>query len=602
MNNWTKLVMGFLVLLSFGLSVHAFPFTAFLHGPSNLGLQEDTSATVLVDINNVDFHGHHVRIFTFTENGFIEAKPALKSFDLAPYERTQIGVTITASDDAEHTVYGVTIRVEMDGQTQDVPLKVYVGANPFLSVNTFQKNVCANEYVESITASVKNNTSSTKAVKLKAEQPILFPSIEDDELFLNAGETELVEIKLNVSPPNIGEYTGTFEADTNEIMLVHPFTVKVNDCPNPIAKTISLILPNKPKDLVKNQTTLIPITVKNLTNEPQLVDLYVVSLIPSKNQSVTIGPKENAIVNLQFSPTFNTPAGTHSVEVTAVASGYSIAQTMNVKVLPLNLLELEQVNNVFEIAKGETKTISYVLYNHGDNAQSITFGIETNIPDTSFTFEPASLFLDKGKSAIVKLGISVDDQTSVTTVNTHVLALGNRSMGRIPLAFSVVEKWDLVETILEFVSFPQHVKMGLDEQKEVTFSIRNPTERVLSHLRFKLVGVKGSGISVVGPQDFALMPLETKAITLTLVTQNDALSGLYSPVLVVQGKNALGSVPFSLEVEDNSALGLLTGLVTFAGGRAIWIGLFVLAILFVYWFGSHIRKVKQVWERKPNKI
>lgn len=165
MNPMLNILSG--ILLTFVLvlaapSVHAFPFTASVDGPTNLSLVEGLTATIPIDINNIDFQSHHVVITTSSDSGFVDADVILDEFDMAPYQFTQVGVSISASEDADHDTYHVNVKVLMDGQQTIVPVTVYVGTNPFLTVNPFTKNVCGGEFVENLTVSVKNNIAHSE--------------------------------------------------------------------------------------------------------------------------------------------------------------------------------------------------------------------------------------------------------------------------------------------------------------------------------------------------------------------------------------------------------------------------------------------------------
>lgn len=607
MNPMLKALSGILfavLLVLVAPAAHAFPFTAGVNGPANLSLVEGLTATIPIDINNVDFQSHHVVITTSSNSGFVDADVILDEFDMAPYQFTQVGVSISASEDAEHDTYVVNVKVLMDGQETTIPVTVYVGTNPFLTVNPFSKNVCGGEFVENLTVSVKNNAAHIQSALIHAEQPILFPTFEDENVSLGAGETQLVMMAVNVSPQNAGTYDGTITARTNEVIVVRPFSVKVNDCPAPIPKTISLELPKKPKDLVKNQDNLIPIKVKNLTDVPQSVSIFTDSDIPAGTIEATIGPKETATLNLVFTPGYDVPAGSHPVQVTAIASGYSTSQTMTLKVLPIDLLEWQSITSAYNLNRGQTKTIALILHNRGDSTQNVSFAMQHAIPGIDFTFNPAAGSVEKYKSIVVQVSISVREDTSVTRVNTNIQAIGSKSTANAPLAFNVGNANESDTQLLEFVSVPKFVQMGKDAHKEIVVTIQNTGDESISGVHFKLGGVKGASISVVGPANTVIAPHEAKTITLTLVTQEDTLEGAYSPILIAEGKNALGTAPFSLQVGGNDGLGLLSGLVTFVGERAALLGLAILLVILGVWVYNRARASptdkEPVWTGKSN--
>jgi hypothetical protein len=319
--------------------------------------------------------------------------------------------------------------------------------------------------------------------------------------------------------------------------------------------------------------------------------------IPYTLNSITIAPHDTANVNIAFTPSTSIPAGKKTLNISSVASGYSIVQSLNVNVLPLDYLSMENVNTFYDIAEGESKEMSFLVSNEGDASQTIVFGTQHAIPGVSFSFTPDKVVLDKGKNALVKLVVRVNESTSTTKVNTSIVASG-KSTAYLPVAFSIHENENANQISLTFVSVPKEIVMNTDEQKEIMVTVQNNSDDSVLGSRFKLVGVNGSFVSVISPNDIAIAPHETKTISLKLVTQEETRAGVYSPILVIQGKNGQGSAPFSLRVNSGFGSGLLTGLVTFANERAGVLGFIVLVILAFFYILSRAEKRSPVWVAK----
>lgn len=601
MNNTLKLLIGF-IFIAFILpisAVHAFPANASIDGPSNVSLLEDMTYTISVDVNNGDFHEQTVTITTKSSSPFIKAKPVVKTFVLPPYTHTTTGVDITATNDAANDDYDVTITVDVGGQKMDVPVKVYVGTNPFLTLNTFDKSVCANEYIDEVSVSVKNNTGSEKTVFLRAEQSILFPFFEEETIQLDSGDTEFVQFNVNTSPLNVGEYNGVILAQTSDIVLVRPFSVEVNDCPEPVEKTLSISVPTKIKDLVKTKTTLVPVTVKNLTKVVQEVSVYTSSIIPSESQSLFMGPNSTAIVNVPLTPGLDIAAGTYPVQFIASASGYTVSQTVNAKVLPIDLLEMHAATNIFTLVEGQSKTMTLIVDNRGDSTQTVTMGVQNTIPDITFSFAPSAFSLAPGKSTVVELSVSAKTNATIDSVNTTILATGSKSSATLGVAFDVLSQEEIAEGLIEIVAHPEYIETTPDAQKKIVIALHNPTENTISGVHFKLVGVKGADMAIVQEQSIVLTPHETENVTLTLVTQETTLVGTYSPVLVVESPDATSSVAFTVNVKNPGFLSAFTGLFLFLGDKAALIGLIILIVILALWLVSRNKKGQAWVESKP---
>ncbi len=592
-------LLGFLLVLCAFPLVHAHPFTASIDGPSDVSLLEGTSVSIPLFIQNNDFKPHKVTITSDVQGNFVDVIPSIKTFTLSPYESTTIGLTVRASDDSDHDLYEALVTVEQDGQFVSVPLNVYVGNNPFLTMTTFDSVVCANEYVESISVFVENRTSEEMTVKLKAEDSILFPYTKEESVTLDAGEEKFVTFNVNVSPLNVGKYEGIVLAETPTLVMVRPFKVTVNECPVLFEKTISLKVPTKIYNLPKLQTTLVPITVTNLTDEPRFVEFFMNSSVPGTINSLTIAPNDVATVNIAFAPTIDTPSGKQNVNLTAVSGGYQITQSFTVNVVSMDALELTAVDSIFTIAKGETREMEFIVTNKGDSTQTVSLNVQGSASDVDFAFNPSQVILTKGSSAVVVLSISVSSNTSVTSVNTNIVATG-KTTATLPLNFTIVETEPSFHNVLKFVNFPTELTMNRDAQKEMVVSITNLSDESISNVRFKLTGVANAHISVVGPPNTTWAPHETKTVTLTFVTQEETLPGVYSPILIAEGTTGFGSVPLSLRVNDGFGSGLLTGLVSFVGERAGVLGVFILFVLAMVYIFSQSHKKSPVWTSKAN--
>lgn len=592
--------LGLLILALFAIAgvVTAFPFTATLDSQPNVSLLEGHTITSTIEIHNVDFEKHKITVTAKSDSKFVKVKPQIKSFTLNGYESTQLGIDIEATDDADHDTYNVTIKVDADGQVKEVPLTVYVGNNPFLTVSTFNTSVCGNEYVDSVSVSVKNLTSDDSAILIKAEQPVLFPTFEDESIQLDKGDTEIVSLDVHVSPQNTGSYDGTIFVQNDQILVARPFSVKVNDCPTPVEKTISLTLLKKPKDLVKLQTTLFPITLKNLTDNVQNVNVTIESVIPVEAISITLTPNETQTVDLKVSPDLSTKAGTYPAKITATASGYSVSQTTNMKVLPLAYIDASAATTIFEMTKGETQSMQIIVDNQGDTSQSISMAMQYAIPGVDFVFTPSTFMLAAGKTQVVNLAVTVSANASLNSVNNSIIVNGTPTK-TIPLTFDVISDTPVNTLLINIISAPELLKLNAGEEKTFEVVVENPTDSSIVGIHFKLVGVKGSGL-VLLPKDPSetLAPHQTKTLVFVLKASDTTKAGAYAPILVMESAKASTSVPFTVIVEQGGLLSGLTGFFILLSGNAPLLGLIILLVIVALWVIGRVTKDTPAWASK----
>lgn len=576
----------------------AFPFTATIEGPSAVSMLEGMTVTVPLNLHNVDFEKHSITVAVKTDSGFIEAKPIIKKLTLNGYESTTLGIDIHAEDDADHDTYEVLVKVDADGQVAEVPIVVYVGSNPYLTLSSFTKTVCGNEWVDDISFSVKNNSNEDTDVLVKAEHPILFPTFDEETLSLENGETQIIDLELNVSPQNVGEYEGTIFAQNDKVLVARTFSVKVNDCPTPTEKVISLTLLKKPKDLTKLQTTFFPITLKNLTSQTQEVFVSVESVILVDALTVHLTSKETLTVDLLVKPDLSVKAGTYPVKITAYASGYSVSQTVNMKVLPLSYIQAETVSTIYELSAGETKTMQFVVNNLGDVSQTLTTSMLSASPGITYTFTPSTFTVASGKSQVVSLSVAASSNVSIDSVSNAILINGKPPQS-IPLVFELVKSDDSSILEIDVLSGPDVLTLNQGESKEFEIVVENPTDESIQGIVFKLVGVKGSGLILI-PKDSSevLAPHQTKTMVFTLKASEKTKVGAYSPILVMESADAVQTVPFTVIVNESGFLSGLTGFFILLGSNASMLGLILILILVGLWVIGKVTRKTPAWASK----
>ncbi|MFH0970799.1 MAG: hypothetical protein V1776_05060 [Candidatus Diapherotrites archaeon] len=584
------------VLAAFTSLVTAFPFTSSMESPSSVSLLEGMTATLSLNVHNVDFEKHEVKISAKSDSGFITAIPTLKKFSLNGYESTTIGIVVSASDDADHETYDVVVKVDMDGQLVEVPITVYVGNNPYLTVSVFDQSVCGNDYVGTLNVSVKNISGNDTLVLLHGEQPILFPTFQDESFELASSTTEIVSLSISTSPHNIGLHEGTIWAETSQIVVLRPFVVSVNDCPVFPEKTISLTLPKKPKDLKKLQTTLFPITLKNLTTNKQNVHVTVDSIIPANSLDFTLNSLETLTLDLSLFPGLETPAGTYPVKISATAGDYTTSQSVNMKVLPLSYLEAESVSTFYTLVKGQSQDAVFIVHNKGDVSQTVSFGMKQDIPDVDFVFNPSSSNIPAGKSQIVTLSVYAHEDTSVDGVNNFIQINGGSHALSIPLSFDIISFDGELPSVINVVSAPTVLNMVKGQDKTFEITLQNPTDNSIFGVHFKMVGVKGSGLILIGEQNTVLAPHQTRTYAFTLKTSDFTNEMTYYPILVVTSPHAETSIPFTLNVYETGFLAGFTGFLF--GAQGIGLGIVVLLILLVLWIIGHFPKKSPAWASK----
>ncbi|MDZ4256889.1 MAG: hypothetical protein U1C71_04725 [archaeon] len=598
-NNFFRwIILGLFAFILIAGTAHAFPFRGFIESPSNFSLLSGDRMSVPLVIDNVDFRSHDVRIRVDTSSPFIQLKPAFTRVNVSPYEQFRFGVELIATEDARSGTYDAEIILDAEGQITRIPFTVYVGSNPFLIVNPFEKSVCANDYVGTISAEIQNRTGRIVDANISASHPLLMPQVNPPEIRLTGGEREFVSIVLNVAPSQEGDYEGRLFVQTNDIWVQRPFMVNVSDCPAPVIKTISISLPTRVPQLPKLETTFVPITVENLTDVPQDVTLIPISVVAADNVKVQIGPRQKATLQLALTPGKHVEPGRQRVEITGMTSTYSQTVVLEVDVLPLSRLTMEQIEGFTHIRKGEQAFLQLLVVNDGDIDQSVSMMVADAIPGITVTFVPQQFILTKGNSLLVLVGVEAQIDTPVRQVTTFIQAQGSVT-ATIPLSFMVEPARGPPLEPLQVVSYPIDVSLQQGESRTISISVHNPNSTAVSEVRFTLPGDAREGIFLV-PRGAAtiIQPLETKTMEVTLFREADSpVTGVVERQLALHSQAGTQRVPLRIHT-DAGFTGFLSGLVAFVGERGIWLGGLILILLGIYWLGKRTQGPQPVWVRK----
>ncbi len=605
MKNGLKWVVAVAALLIIPFSfANAFVFTATPTTVDTVSMLSGMNFGVGITIENMDIESHNVKVSGKSESNLLSATPTIKSFELSKNQSTQITINLNADDDIENGTYDVQVKVDADGQVTIVPLTVYIGSNSFLSVNTFNKTLCQNDFSGFVSVSVKNNSDTNTSVALSSEQSVLIPFFEEDTIDLASGESQFLELALNTNEMNIGEFSGVVVAQTAQIAVIRPFVVNVKDCPSAQEKILSLKFPKKPKDLVKGQITLFPVEVTNLSDTVQDVTLFSDSVIEGKTQHIQIPKNTTATIQMEFIPALSVKAGTYPVTITAATENYSTSLSQSMKVLPLDKLQLELVQNIFSIAKGQTKNVSLILSNPGDTTQTVTFFVESVPPGINYTFVPVTYTIAPYSSKSVALSVQALSTTAITNVTTKIIAQGKTSAS-VDIAFDILPaSADTAPVGLEFISYPQEIELVKGIPKVIEIVVKNPSEKSVLGLNFRLVNASNAIVIQEAPADIVLAPLQTKKILVTLATTEDAEFQIYSPTLVLESSSGYGGVPISVNVSPARLGfgGMFTGLASFARTNPLGFMVGIVIILVLIGLFARSRDPNPAWMGKNPRV
>ena len=594
MNNILKNLITGLILVSIISLVQG----AIIPEKTFVSMENGKSVSVLVEARNDSSESITAELIARASSNDVKAQFAQNFIQLNGSQRTTMSVSISSELDAEGT-YNVELLFLTPNREERANIEVSVFQDSFqgISLITFPKNVCRNQN-ETISIQVQNNTSRFQSISLNAESELFLPIISPSNLELGPGESEFVEMEIHSNNTfRTGTYSINVFAQTSNQTIQSTATFSLVDCLPEQEKLFDLRLPTSCQEIQKNKTSIMTFTLTNLTDELQSASLGALSdvLFELNEKKITLEPKEQKAITIEFMPENATEPGRHEISVFAYNIEFSETENTCVIVRPQRLTKAELLDNYLNIERGSSETFEIKLTNLGD--QSEKFFIRTGNVSSSITVKSSAetVVVPKKETRTVFINVFASLDAPLGSNSTKVFVQSEK-INEITLNFTIKPQIKRIEqNWVEFISFPSELTITQGESRAFSFTIENISGKQLEGLKIRLEEFPAT-INMSTLSAGLLEESQKKSLSAEIFVESNVEPNTYTGFLVIENDEFKQKVPLIVKVASSGKGIFGTGLALFEG--SLNIGLIgVIALLIILFILASASKDKAIPRR-----
>ena len=336
------------------------------------------------------------------------------------------------SVDGKITIAGTNLNgVDITGLLSTLKFKIKDGATGSIDVvasieELYDSNSMAQPIV--VTNSVSNGTITVKS-------PLISINLNKLTTEMNEGQTETLTVKYN--PENTTDNKTVVWTSSNETIATVDSNGKVTAL-KAGSTTITANVNGKIAEcIVTVKSPLISISLDDtnvdlLLNQSQILNVIYNPIDTTDDKTVVWTSSDETIATVDSNGKV-TALKVGTVKVTATVGTYSAISTVEVKEMPLDSIEINQIN--ISMLKGETTQV-YVLYNPENTTDDKTV-VWTSSDETIATVD------SNGNIVAVKEGVVTITATIGNKTATTEVVVNEISVEKISIDISKIEKFEV---------------------------------------------------------------------------------------------------------------------------------------------------------------
>ncbi|GEM_PF-3377758 len=578
----------------------------FSFDKNSIILEQGQSAATIVSLknNSTERNCYSLQASVSSRNN-IEARlpEGMNSICLNADERTAFNFSVRAFNDADNDDYAASLTASDSKDSLKKSIDVEVNEDEkSIDLLAFKKNICKNKFNQTASVLVSNNSGETRTIELKAESELFIPSFEPEQIVLDAGDQEYVELKLNVNKTTAtGNYSIPIIARTSEASIQSLASFSVITCEPARETSLDIIVPSGCISLEKGKSVNVSARIKNIGDELQNVSIAETSDLQAtlSKGSAVIEPDSSVFVDMNVSAAANAKSGKRTLTIWVWSETERTGADVCIEVGKNHAIEIGQLNNNLEIPRDEAEIIAFNVKNNGDFSESVSVSVSNSYAKISVTTSKSSVTVASG--AVETVFVVVSPQFDADLGDREITARFGTSNGTITkkINFTVVkEKTAQKLNVIKVLEYPLKIVAVPGTKKEFELTIENPTEDRIVDLNAIVSGLP-AGANATAAAGIVLNPHETQKVRGTIEFTQNVQIGNYEAAFEIKNNDYKTIALFTATVEtttDGGTTGGLTGL--FALGSSVLLGLIALAliVLIVAAIGSSSKAKKQPWQ------
>jgi uncharacterized membrane protein len=410
--------------------------------------------------------------------------------------------------DADEDSYDVNVFAANDGSVA-ANFIVDVGncndANFDLEWNA--RNLCRGN-VETIRATIVNDSDFDRVVKLFAENESMLPYFSKEQVSVSANSRKSVDLIVNAAFAPLGKSTVFLRAISGDSQIEKKWDFEVVDCSDVSRKSFFVSAPtncfNVNKGSEINSTFSVRRSTENCLEDRKLI-FFSLEGMPSviSANSAWFDCGVSKTINFKVSVPSDANAGKQNIVIKAYDGEFSDQKNVCINVQGAKDGELILLDGSKDIVRGFSDRFNLKVINTGDSNEIFQLEVSEVPSLTVAALSDTNFYLVKGSSKIVSVLIS---PKSSIFLGTHYVAVRmiKPVVKTVTIAFNVVETAPQVQS-LEVLSYTKEISLqGLDSGR-YSMVLRNNSALTLYNITVSVanapndININGATVSELPP-------------------------------------------------------------------------------------------------------
>jgi uncharacterized membrane protein len=535
-----------------------------------------------------------------TSSGYIEARLAEDHICLNRQEYTYVTLTIK-TENASSRSYTATFIAETSLETVELDIGVRVSGESEIELVAYPTDVCRGEQ-EYLNVLVRNNSDEFKEVELQAENEMLLPYFEDDEISLGPNQEKYVKMHVHPSPySSLGDQEVSMFAVTSHETTKETVDLDIVDCEGlEEDKEFRVRVASGCFEVEKGIEERIYFTVENLAEEGQTIYFSAGGELSAKMGQHKAFIEDGEEERFYFTVEVSEEAKVKNYDVTLHVWNSENSVEKEICIRPekahAGFVEIEQ--NDLVIRQCQNAVFTALVRNSGDYDEDIEVELHNNYHDIDATVSDSSFELEGHSSKEIYVNVSVAPDAALGDYTLLLEVKTGSETFTEELRFSVLEEEQAdLDTSLEITGHSTSITMQEGQEKKLFLSVKNTGEKALYGIAIVLYGLP-KGIDAESKTGISLQPGEEKDFELNIKADLNTF-GEHDLVLQAISGNVSDEKQVKLVVEEASQ-SFWSGLVgLFTLGNLAWLGLIVLIVIVILALVARAAspQQKEIWMR-----
>lgn len=578
----TTMIIALAILL---LASNAFASIAFIPAERQANISRNDTIGLQYQLKNTGSQQACIDLGTEQNDAYIDTSLADSHLCLNEGESTNVTLTIRTIN-APRGLNSVHLNATSSQGNATATANILVSEEPEIELVTYASDICRGSR-GGISVLVRNNSDEFKQVTLQAENEMLLPYFERQEIGLMPFQERRVDLVVSTSPYSmLGRHNVSLYAITSDETVKESISLDVEDCREENA-AFSVSISGSCFTIEKGKDEKIYFRVKNLLGTEQKVFFGTEGNIAANLQAQSAWLEGNEQRQFYFTVNAGNESGgtDYNVALRVWNAGHSVEKSVCINLKKGHGTVAEVKENGLLVEQCESVVFTVLLKNTGDYYEDFKLSIDNGYGKAKAVLSDTSVRLEKHTERQVYVSVTALEGLPEGSYNITLNAKTGQGTIKKTLNFKVIPKQEgpvPQPEELKITSYPAGISMDANSQKTIFAMLKNGSGETMDGISLELFGLP-AGATAQAERNIRLLPGEERRFELAITAGKESI-GQHS--IVLSAYNGTYSdekqITLSIQEAEQPAAGTIGGLIGLfvAGGEAL-LGLAVLALVIV---------------------